>query len=190
MVELHVPGAPCSAAEWHDWTVFAFFTSTRGLGQDVARDEGTVQGLLGALAEVALTPVSQLSGKRLQAEDFDRMLTDDVIRDVLRWMGDPGGMKARLGENGWAAFRNRCRDDLDFDPETTADVVVGGLLAHGEDAWELAWERFKESPSNYPGIVALLRRSRRKGNTFTFDEGDRWPDINDEDEQTLAAAHS
>jgi len=185
LVELMFQGAMFLQPNGTDWTVFAFLTSPRGLGLDVARDDGTVQALQGALTEVALTPVSQLGGKRLHAEDFDRLLTVDVIRDVLRWMGDPSGTKARLGENGWAAFRNRCRDDLDFDPETTADVVVGGLLAHGEDAWELAWERFKESPANYPGIVALLRRSRRKGNTFTFDEGDRWPDINDEDEQTL-----
>ncbi|OFW17360.1 MAG: hypothetical protein A3F70_01790 [Acidobacteria bacterium RIFCSPLOWO2_12_FULL_67_14] len=185
LVELMFRGAMFLQPNGTDWTVFAFLTSLRGLGLDVARDEGTVQALQGALAEVALTPVSQLSDKPLHAEDFDRLLTADVIRDVLRWMGDPNGTKARLGENGWAAFRNRCRDDLDFDPETNADVVAGGLLADGQDGWELAWERFKESPVNYPGIVSLLRRSRRKGATFAFGEGDRWPHINDEDEQTL-----
>lgn len=185
LIELMFHGAMFLQPNGTDWTAFAFLTSPRGLGLDVARDDGTVQALQGALAEVALTPVTQLAGKRLHAEDFDRLLTVDVIRDVLRWMGDPHGTKARLGENGWTAFRNRCRDDLDFDPETTADVVAGDLLGRGEDGWELAWERFTESPGNYPGLVALLRRSRRKGNTLTFDEGDRWPDINDEDEQTL-----
>lgn len=185
LVELMFQGAMFLQPNGTDWTVFAFLTSPRGLGLDVARDEGTVRALQGALAEVALTPVSQLSGKPLHAEDFDRLLTVDVIRDVLRWIGDPHGTKARLGENGWTAFRNRCRDDLEFDPETTADVVAGALLCDGQDGWELAWERFSESPASYPGIVSLLRRSRRKTNTLTFDEGNRWPDINDEDEQTL-----
>jgi hypothetical protein len=185
LVELMFQGAMFLQPNGTDWTVFAFLTSPRTLGLNVARDDSTVQALQGALAEVALTPVSQLSGRPLHAEDFDRLLTADVIRDVLRWMGDPSGTKARLGENGWAAFRNRCKDDLEFDPESDADVVAGSLLAHREDAWELAWDRFAESPANYPGIVALLRRSRRRGGTLAFDEGDRWPDSNDEDEQTL-----
>ncbi|HWW87189.1 MAG TPA: BREX-1 system phosphatase PglZ type B [Vicinamibacterales bacterium] len=185
LVELMFQGAMFLQPNGTDWTVFAFLTSPRGLGLNVARDESTVQALRGALVEVALTPVLQLSDKALHAEDFDRLLTADVIRDVLRWLGDPNGTKARLGGNGWAAFRNRCKDDLDFDPETTSDVVAGALLGDGQDGWELAWERFSEAPANYPGMVALLRRSRRKGTTFAFGEGNRWPDINDEDEQVL-----
>lgn len=182
LVEMMFHGAMWLQPNGTDWTVFAFLTSPRGLGLEVARDEGTVRALQGALTELALTPIGQLD-KALHAEDFDRMLTSDVIRDVLRWMGDPNGTKIRLGENGWSAFRNRCKDDLDFDPETTADIVAGRLLVDGQDGWELAWERFEESPSRYPGIVALLRRSRPKGQ-LTFG-GDRWPEVNDNDEQTL-----
>jgi len=185
LVELMFRGAMFLQPNGTDWTVLAFLTSPRALALDVARDDSTVKALQGALAEVALTPVEQLLGKRLHAEDFDRMLTADVIRDVLRWMGEPSGTRQRLGENGWAAFRNRCKDDLDFDPDNCADVVAGTLLAHGEDGWELAWQRFRESPANYPGVVSLLRRSRQKGANLAFEEGDRWPDINDEDESSL-----
>ncbi len=183
LVEMMFHGAMWLQPNGTDWTAFAFLTSPRGLGLDVARDEGTARAAQGALTELALTPIAQLREKRLHAEDFDRMLTSDVIRDVLRWMGDPNGTKVRLGVNGWSAFRNRCKDDLELDPETTADVVAGCLLVSGQDGWELAWERFEESPSSYPGIVALLRRSRPKGD-LAF-EADRWPEINDDDEQTL-----
>ena len=186
LVELMFQGALWLQPNGTDWSVFAFLTSPKGLDLDVARDEGTLRAMQGALSEIALTPIDQLTGKPLHAEDFDRMLTSDVIRDVLRWMGDPAGTKTRLGVNGWTAFRNRCKDDLDFDPETTADIIAGGLLGRGEDGWELAWQRFTESPSNYPGIVALLRRSRPKS-YLAFGGGERWPDVNDEDEQTLRA---
>ena len=62
LVELMFQGAMFLQPNGTDWTVFAFLTSPRGLGLDVARDDGTVQALQGALTEVALTPVSQLSG--------------------------------------------------------------------------------------------------------------------------------
>ena len=89
LVELLFRGALWRQPNGSDWTVNAFLTSRKTLGLDVAGDRATAEALLRALPEVALAPVAQLEGRRLEADDFDRMLAGDVVRDLLRWMGDP-----------------------------------------------------------------------------------------------------
>lgn len=187
LVELMFRGTLWLQHNGSDWGVTSFLTSTKALGLDIARDDATIEALLRALPEVAVTPVSQLADRgRLEADDFDRMLSGDVIRDLLRWMGDPEGTKARLGSNGWGAFCNRCRDELDFDPDVDADVTAGERLGVGEGPWADVWERFVESPTIYGDIPGLLRRSRPK-KKLAFDR-EHWPDLNDEDEEAVRKA--
>jgi len=183
LVELMFRGAIWVQPNGSDWTVSAFLTSPKALGLDVARDHATLEALLRALPEVALATPEQLEGKRLEADDFDRMLAGDVVRDLLRWMGDPEGTRARLGSSGWGAFANRCRDELGFDPDRQSDVEAGEQLGRGEGPWQTVWERFAEAPKSYEGIAELLRRSRPAGE-LPFAR-DRWPDLNDEDEATV-----
>ncbi len=163
-----------------DWSVSAFLTSAQGLGLDIARDEGTKAALGRAIAEIALTPLPQLRGRRLDAEDFDRLLSPDPVRNVLRWMSDPEGTRTRLGENGWGAFASRCREQFGFDPEGEPDVAAGALLGAGEGPWGEVWRRFTEAPSSYPGIAALLHRSRPGGTLPLHREP--WPDLNESSE--------
>ena len=186
LVELMYRGTLWLQKGGHDWTVSAFLTSQQGLGLDLAKDDATRDALLRALPEVAVTPLAQLRGRRLEAGDFDRLLSSDVIRDVLRWMGDAEGTRERLGDNGWGAFGSLCREKLDFDPETQADVTAGELVGCGEGAWREVWERFSESPTVYPGLESLLRRSRPAG-SLPF-EREPWPDLNDEDETAVRKA--
>jgi len=183
LVELMYRGNLWLQKGGHDWTVSAFLTSRQGLGLDLARDDATRDALLRALREVAVTPLAQLRGRRLEAEDFDRLLSSDVIRDVLRWMSDPEGTRERLGESGWGAFCSLCRDKLGFDPDTQVDVVAGELLGRGEGVWRDVWARFAESPAGYPGIEPLLRRSR-PGGRLPFPR-EPWPDLNERDEREL-----
>ena len=150
-------------------------------------DRATSEALLRALEEVALTPVAQLEGRHLEADDFDRMLAGDVIRDLLRWMGDPDTTRNRLGENGWHAFCHRCQDELGFSPQQEADVVAGERLAKGEGAWAAVWERFTEAPGSYGDIAGLLRRSA-PADALRFEERERWPDLNDQDEEAVRLA--
>ena len=187
LVELLFRGALWRQPNGSDWTVNAFLTSRKALGLDVAGDRATAEALLRALPEVALAPVGQLEGRRLEAEDFDRMLAGDVIRDLLRWMGDPETTRARLGENGWHAFCNRCQDELGFSPAQEADVVAGERMARGEEGWAAVWERFAEAPGSYGDVAGLLRRSAPAG-ALRFEERERWPDLNDEDEQAVRDA--
>ena len=187
LVELLFRGALWRQPNGSDWTVNAFLTSRRALGLDVAGDRATAEALLRALPEVALAPVAQLEGRRLEAEDFDRMLAGDVIRDLLRWMGDPETTRARLGENGWHAFCNRCQDELGFSPAQEADVVAGERMARGDEGWAAVWERFAEAPGSYGDVAGLLRRSAPAG-ALRFEERERWPDLNDDDEQAVRGA--
>ena len=187
LVELLFRGALWRQPNGGDWTVNAFLTSRKTLGLDVAGDRATADALLRALPEVALAPVAQLAERRLEADDFDRMLAGDVIRDLLRWMGDPETTRARLGANGWHAFCNRCQDELGFNPEQEADVVAGERMAGGGGAWAAVWERFAEAPGGYGNVAGLLRRSAPAG-TLRFEERERWPDLNDDDEGAVRDA--
>ena len=187
LVELLFRGALWHHPNGGDWTVNAFLTSPRTLALDVAGDRATSDALLRALPEVALTPVAQLAGRRLEADDFDRMLAGDVVRDLLRWMGDAEATQARLGEKRWHAFCRLCRDELGFDPAREADVVAGANMAKGEGAWAAVWERFTEAPASYGDVAALLRRSAPAG-SLRFEDRERWPDLNDEDEAAVRRA--
>lgn len=186
LVELMFRGALWVQPNGSDWGVTTFLSSPRALGLDVARDNATTDALLRALPEVALTPLAQLSGRQLQADDFDRMLAGDVVRDLLRWMGDPEATRARLGANGWGAFCSRCRDDLGFNPDTDSDVVAGERLGGGKGPWAAVWARFAEAPASYGDVAGLLRRSRPSGELAFSRE--RWPDLNDQDEASVRTA--
>ena len=186
LVELMFRGTLWLQHNGSDWGVRTFLTSTRSLGLDIAGDRATTQAMLRALPEVAVSPVAQLSGRRLEADDFDQMLRPDVVRDVLRWMGDPDSAKARMTISGWGAFCSRCRDELDYDPETEADVTAGGRLGAADGPWAKVWERFEEAPRSYPGVDDLLGRSRPT-DRLPMDR-DHWPDLNQEDEGQVRKA--
>ncbi|MDO8942350.1 MAG: hypothetical protein Q7U75_04155, partial [Desulfobacterales bacterium] len=79
LVELMFRGTIWVQPNGNDWTMSAFLISPRVLGLDIARDRATSDALQRALPEVALAPVAQLVGRRLQADDFDRMLSEDVV---------------------------------------------------------------------------------------------------------------
>ena len=165
LVELQYRGTVWMQKNGKDWTIRAFLVSDDGgLGLDVAEDKLTLQAMQGALSQLAVTPVARLSTKRLEAEDFDRLMIGDTPRDLLLWLGDPDGTRGQWDEGKWSAFRNRCRQDYGFDPETDGEIVGGEKLGQRKDIWYGAWERFAESPTLYPGIPDLLRRAKPKGN--------------------------
>lgn len=184
LVELMYRGTLWLQRGGHDWTVTAFLASPGGLGLDIAKDQGTRDALMRALREVAETPLTQLRGRRLDAEDFDRLLSADVVRALLRWMSEPAAARERMGLEPWAAFRNQCRDKFRFDPERDGEIIAGELLGKSEGPWAEVWTRFQEAPGAYPGIPDLLRRSRPM--QIPFDQS-HWPDLNDDAERLVRA---
>jgi len=187
IVELQYRGAVWTQRSGRDWTVEAMLTSDDGLGLDVARDSRTKQSLHASLHVLATTPVAHLAGKRLEAEDFDRLMVGDHPRDLLMWMNEPESVRRRMTDEGkWHAFKNRCRDDFGFDPDADGELVAGERLAiHDHAAWEGLWSRFFEAPALYPGVPDLLNRSRPA--TLAFDP-EPWPIENDQAEDRLRAS--
>jgi hypothetical protein len=185
LVELMYRGTLWLQRNGYDWTLTAFLTSDHGLGLDIARDQETLAALPRALPEIAETPLEQMRAHRLEAEDFDRLLTPDLHRELLRWMSAPGVWRERMGESRWEAFRGQCRARLDFDPELDGELTAGERLGGGEGPWADVWSRFEEAPGAYPGLPSLLKRSRP--HTLLFDRS-RWPDENEAAEAALRSA--
>ena len=187
LIELQYRGAVWTQKNGKDWTLEAFLISEDGgLGLDVSRDGRTRQAALGALSHLAVTPVTRLRGKRLEAEDFDKLMVDDTARDLLQWLNDSEGTRGEWDPAKWTAFCSRCREEYDFDPEGEGELVAGEKLGTHEYAWETVWQRFRESPGLYSGVPDVLRRSKPTSEML-FDK-EPWPDENEKAEATLRKA--
>ena len=183
LVELQYRGVCWTQKNGKDWTVEAFLASNDGgLGLDVARDAASRQAMSRALSELAATPVSALAGKRLEAEDFDRLLTDDLPRDVLVWLNDAQGTKATWDAHRWEAFVSRCKAALGFHPDGDGAVEAAERLGKREASWDAVWRRFEEAPSLYPNVPTLLRQAMPD---MLAQPRSSWPQCNDDDEAAL-----
>ncbi len=183
LIELQYRGNVWCQRNGKDWTVEAFLVSEdSAMELDVAKDGHTRRATLGALAQLAVTPLSRLRGKRLEAEDFDKLMIEDTPRNLLEWMSDPQGVREKWDAGQWAAFRSRCKAEYKFDPETDGELVAGERLGMREAEWLGVWQRFVEAPALYPGLPELLRRAKPSGLMFVKET---WPRENDEAERAL-----
>lgn len=186
LVELQYRGVVWTQRNGKDWTVEAFLISDDGLGLDVFRDDATRNSLHGALPVLAETPVSQLEGKRLEAEDFDKLMVGDHSRYLLEWMNGPKEARAGWGESKWNAFRSRCKKDYNFDPDTDGAVGAAERLGLRKDKpWQQLWDRFAEAPVLYKVLPDLLNRAKPTELVFNPES---WPDENDKAETQLREA--
>ncbi len=183
LVELQYRGALWTQRNGKDWTIEAFLTSEDiGLCLDLALDKQTRKAMRGALAQLATTPIARLRGKRLEAEDFDKLMIADTQKDLLIWLNDPARVRENWDDNKWAAFCSRCRVELNYDPANESDLAGGEKLGLREGAWLAIWRRYSEAPALYPNIPDLLKRS--KPDRFIF-EKEPWPDENEAEENAL-----
>jgi hypothetical protein len=157
LVELLFRGVSWKHPNGQDWSLNAFM-GKGGLGLNVARDEETRIAMIRALSQLAQTPLGALRGRHLEAEDFDRLLTSDVVRDLLLWVGDPVGIQAGMDTESWEAFCNQVRLRFNFDPTCDGELTAGEHMVLGDGPWAEVWGRFAEVPSLYPGVVVLLDR--------------------------------
>ena len=184
LVELQYRGACWTQKNGKDWTVEAFLVSRDGgLGLDVARDAATRRAMQRAVGELAIANVAALTGRRLEAEDFDRLFSDDLTRDVLVWLGDADATSVSWDSARQSAFAERCKADLGFDPEKDGELAAAEFLGQQEGAWKRVWRRFVESPALYPKIPQLLRRAM-PDNLFA-EPRSSWPQNNEHDETNL-----
>jgi len=183
LVELQYRGAVWTQKNGKDWTIRAFMVNAEeGLGLDVAEDKHTHRAMLGALSQLAVTPLTRLQGRRLGAEDFDKLMIGDTPRDLLLWLSDPPRVRSEWDDAKWTAFRSRCKGEYGFDPEDDGEIVGGEKLGQRKDGWLGVWQRFTESPALYPGIPDLLRKAKP---SELFLDRDAWPDESEAMEEEL-----
>ncbi|MFH1749166.1 MAG: BREX-1 system phosphatase PglZ type B [Planctomycetota bacterium] len=172
-----------------DWTILAFLqTAKGGLGLDVARDAATQDAMRRALPMLADTLVSELSLKRLEAEDFNALVAPDAVRSLLKWLNDPKATRDGFGAGEWEAFRSRCKSEYDFDPQTDGEIVGAEQLGSRQGNWRTVWDRFAEAPKRYPHIPDHLRMANPPDPDTLFCDASCWPQDNDRLETELRAA--
>jgi hypothetical protein len=199
LAELQYRGVFWSQQNSKDWTASAFLQSEKGgLNLRLARDAATQDAIRRALEKLADTPLADLQAKSatraLDAHDFDALLVEDPVDDLLTWLADPKGTRARWqGEpERWEALQSRCKHDYGFDPEKDGELVGAERLgSHTKPAWKKAWKRFATSPDRYAGLVDLLRRAKPRpkgGDLLEKLPSESWPQDNEAEEANLRQA--
>lgn len=170
-----------------DWTIRALLSNREhGFGLSVASDATTASALVGGLSHILDEQMSRLHGRHIDASFINSLLNPDLVRLLLEWIDDPNTVPQNLGPVGWAAFVQQCKTDYGFDP-ATAGIIEGALrLGTAEGPWLKVWQRFRESPSEYPDIPNRLREAQPA--QLVLANPGAWPDAASEAEDALRAA--
>jgi hypothetical protein len=185
LVELQYRGRIWHQPNGHDWSVRAFLVSDDGLGLDVAGDRRTEEAFLNALEALADIDVKTLKGRRLEADDFDKLLTPDPERDLLRWLDAPEAFEVGAKGSRWDSFRGLCQSEFGFDPDRARAAEVAARLLRAEPALERVWNRFAEAPHLYAGAARLLREPAIVGQGALTLDTSRDPRVNEQEEAEL-----
>jgi len=185
LIELQYRGRVWHQSNGHDWTVQAFLVSDEGLGLDVARDRRTEEAFLRVLPILAEMDATMLRGRRLDADDFDKLSVSDPVRDLLRWLNGPELFEAAAQAGRWESFRNLCRSEFKIDPESVGASGIAAGLLRGEALLEPVWRRFCEAPQLYPGIARLLSEPSSGAQGLLSLDPSRNPRVNEDDETEL-----
>ena len=184
LIELQYRGGVWHQRNGRDWTVEAFLTSSDALALDIARDSRTRDAMLRALPLLAQEPIAGLRGRRLEADDFDRLAIGDPVRDLLTWMSDTEAFEERSHASRWATFRDVCNREFGFDPDTDGILAAADALTEGGGKWDEVWQRFCDAPKLYPGVCTALRAAHPK-DLFGLIDQSRRPGLNEDQENKL-----
>ena len=165
-----------------DWTVNAFLLSSNGgAGLDVAKDEKSQQAMLRVLPELLESDCDDLRNRRLEAADFNKLVSSDPVRDLLSWMNDSKGCKERWEASRWQALIGICETEYHFNPAQDGELVAAELLCKRQGIWESVWQRFAESCHHYPNLPQLLLKVQPD----LASSGESYPVINAKEEKEL-----
>lgn len=184
LIELQFRGRVWHQQNGRDWSVEAFLVSADGVGLDIAQDARTRDAILRSLPLLAEADVNGLHGRRLEADDFDKLAISDPVRDLLRWMSSPELFQNALDTSGWQSFCSVSRSEFGINPDREGVSTAANALITGGGKWDSIWRRFTEAPKLYPGISDLLRAPLPGQGKLAFDES-RSPARNDDAESRL-----
>ncbi len=167
-----------------DWTPSAFLTSADGgLDLDIARDGATQEALGEQLSHLMGTPVEQLKGQRITAEQLHGLVADDPVRMLLQWMASDGRVQENWSKNTqWQGFQALAKKQFKFDPTKDGVITAAEHLVKATKGWDSAWKRYSESPRAYPGLEQVLERIQPDG---FFPDNERMPANNSQQEIAL-----
>ena len=166
-----------------DWTVRALLSNQeRGLGLNVASDGATASALVASLSQLASQPWSRLESKHIDADFLNRLLNPDPVRSLLDWLDDPVAMHSSRDDGAWAAFVQQCKHDFAFDPSSDGEIEGARRFGEAGGMWAQVWQRFRENPSDYPGIPDRLRQAQSE---LLPPNPGAWPAAADDDEDAL-----
>lgn len=170
-----------------DWTVRSLLSNKeRGLGLNVAGDPATGEALVASLGPLLEQPISRLESRHIDAEFLNGLLNPDPIRSLLNWLDDPTTMRDGLNDGAWAAFVQQCKHDFGFNPAAAGEIEGARRLGEADGPWAEAWRRFRENPSEYPGIPDRLRQAQ-PSELLPKNPG-AWPTLSTEAEEQLRDA--
>lgn len=188
LAELQYRGVLWSQYNGKDWTANAYLTSgVGGLGLDVAKDKATQDALLMALSEVLRCDIKALENKRLEASDFNQLLSSDPIRDLLTWMNSPKDIVKQWTAGRWQALCNETKSSFGVDIEGDGELAAAEKLCACDGAWVNVWQRYNDSPDIYPSLVTLLERVSLPD---MLADPATYPQANAKDEESLLKALS
>lgn len=189
LAELQYRGVIWTQQNSKDWTLLSFLVSSAvpELGFDVAADAEAKQAIQGALTRIFDADVEAFRGKRLDKDFFNQLVTSgDHVRDILDWLSNPEAFKSSQPANTWKAFVSNCKSHFKFDPSAQSPIDAAKLLAQHKAHWEVAWNRFCETPQSYPGIPAYIRKSKPPEDMFsTVAVTGSYPQWNEGEEEEL-----
>ena len=165
-----------------DWTVNAFLVSSNGgVGLDVAKDEKAQQAMLRVLPEILENEREELSNRRLEAADFNKLVSSDPVRDLLSWMNDSKSCRERWDASRWQALAGICETEYHFSPEQDGVLTAAELLCQHQGIWHSVWQRYTESCQHYPHLPELLLKVQPD----LAADGASYPAINASEEKDL-----
>ena len=165
-----------------DWVVNAFLVSSNGgVGLDVAKDEKTQQAMLRVLNEILESEREELSNRRLEAADFNKLVSSDPVRDLLSWMNDSKSCRERWDASRWQALEGICETEYHFSLEQDGELTAAELLCQRQSIWDSVWQRYTESCQHYPYLPQLLLKVQPD----LAASGESYPAINVSEEQYL-----
>jgi len=165
-----------------DWTVNAFLMSANGgVGLDVARDDNTQRAVLKVLPEILESERKDLTNRRLEAPDFNKLVSSDPVRDLLSWMNDPSKARERWDDKRWGTLAGIWETEYHFSPERDGVLTAAELLCKRQSIWDGVWQRYEETCHHYPDLAQLLL----KVEPDLAADGSSYPVINGSEEQRL-----
>jgi hypothetical protein len=157
-----------------DWTVATFLRDTdQGLGLEMSVDARTDEAAQGALVALLDLELDGWRGRRIGADDFDRLRVPDDVRDLLNWIANPDAAGAAKDADTWAALRNLVKRDYDIDiDERGALQQAIDRLIRRTGRWGRVWNRLADSPQQFRAVCERLREATGRKQTDMFGEGD------------------